>query len=143
MRRLALRTKQIEHRYRRPPASGPTGGMHEKPGAKAHDSGSTVRGNVATRPLFLPTFRGAPAARAIEPVQDVEVGSKKGVAPSKRSHGCFFGIVSPGPHGGQNNPLWLISSFQRSREARGRQSKGSVRRLTIARQIVLPAIASS
>jgi hypothetical protein len=141
MRRLALRTKQIEHRYRRPPVSEPVSGMHEKPGANGPDSGSTVGGNVATRPLFLPEFRGAPAARAIEPVQDVEVGGKKGVAPSKRSHSCFFGIVSLGPHGGQNNPLWLTSSFQRCREAGG-PKQGCACRLAIARQIVLPAIPS-
>ena len=115
--------------------------MHEKRGANDPDSGSTVGGNVATRPLFLPEFRGAPAARAIEPVQDVEVGGKKGVAPSKRSHSCFFGIVSLGPHGGQNNPLWLTSSFQRSREAGG-PKQGCACRPAIARQIVLPGIPS-
>jgi hypothetical protein len=50
---------------------------------------------------------GCPAARAIEPVQDVDVRVKKSVAPSKRSHRCFFGIVRSDPHGGQNSLLWL------------------------------------
>jgi hypothetical protein len=31
-------------------------------------------------------------------VQDADVGVKKDVAPSKRSHCCIFGMVSPGPH---------------------------------------------
>src|SRR6266478_10086655 len=61
---------------------------------------------------------GCPAARAIEPVQDVDVRVKKSVAPSKRSHRCFFGIVGSDPHGGQNSPLWLTSSCKRGREAR-------------------------
>src|SRR5882757_102027 len=55
---------------------------------------------------------GCPAARAIEPVQDVDVRVKKSVAPSKRSLRCFFGIVRSDPHGGQNSPLWLTSSFE-------------------------------
>src|SRR6266850_4869451 len=58
-----------------------------------------------------------PAARAIEPVQDVDVRVKKSVAPSKRSHRCFFGIVSSDPHGGQNSPLWLIISCERGRSS--------------------------
>jgi hypothetical protein len=61
---------------------------------------------------------GCPAARAIEPVQDVDVRVKKSVPPSKRSHHCFFGIVRSDPHGGQNSPLWLTSSCKRGREAR-------------------------
>src|SRR6266850_4371959 len=56
-----------------------------------------------------------PAARAIEPVQDVDVRVKKSVAPSKRAHRCFFGIVRSDPHGGQNSPLWLIISCERGR----------------------------
>ena len=55
---------------------------------------------------------GQPAARAIEPVQDVEPGGKKGVAASKRSHRCFLGMVRSDPHGGQNSPLWLKISCQ-------------------------------
>jgi len=61
----------------------------------------------------LAGISGKPAARAIEPVQDVDVRVKKSVAPSKRSHRCFFGIVSSDPHGGQNSPLWLIISCER------------------------------
>ena len=41
---------------------------------------------------------GALPAWAIELVQDVEPGGKKGLPPLTRSH-CFLGIVRPGPHG--------------------------------------------
>ena len=81
------------------PESGPFNGLHQKPGADGTYSVGTAGGNVSTRPLFYPEFRGARAARAIEPVQDVEVGGKKGVAPLKRSHCCFFGIAKPDLHG--------------------------------------------
>jgi hypothetical protein len=67
---------------------------------------------------------GCPATRAIEPVQDVDVRVKKRVAPSKRSHRCFFGIVRSDPHGGQNSLLWLTSSCERGREA-GISSSGT------------------
>jgi hypothetical protein len=75
------------------------------PGRKrpAHASGhpaqasDTACGNVSTRPV-LAEFAGVAAARAIEPVNDVEVGGKKSVAPLKRPHRCFFGIVKPSPH---------------------------------------------
>jgi hypothetical protein len=60
---------------------------------------------------------GQPAARAIEPVQDVDVRVKKSVAPSKRSLRYLFGIVRSDPHGGQNSPLWLTSSCEPGREA--------------------------
>jgi hypothetical protein len=50
------------------------------------------------RSLAVPELFGAPAHRVVEPVLDVEPDSKKGMAPSKRSH-CFFDIVRPAPHG--------------------------------------------
>ena len=64
------------------------------------------------RPLALPEFCGAPAHRVVETVLDVEPDSKKGMAPSKRSH-RLFEIDRPAPHGSQNNPQSLKSGSQR------------------------------
>jgi hypothetical protein len=42
----------------------------------------TARRKISTRPVFQPQFRGAAAVvRAIDPVQGVEIGAKKGAAP--------------------------------------------------------------
>jgi hypothetical protein len=48
--------------------------------------------------LFSPQFCGAPTHRIVDPVQQIEPGGKQGVAPHKRSHRCFFSMVSPSPH---------------------------------------------
>ena len=70
-------------------------------------------GKVSARPLLLQQCRGAPVAAVIEPVQDLEIGGKQGVAPSKRSDRGFLRIVRSDPHGDQNNPVWLTSRCER------------------------------
>lgn len=53
---------------------------------------------------------GAPAIGAIDLLEEVEPGNKKGVAP-KRLRCCVFGVVKP--HGRQNSPRWLTSGCER------------------------------
>src|SRR6266566_8974526 len=52
---------------------------------------------------------GAPAIGAIDLLEEVEPGNKKGVAP-KRLRCCVFGVVKP--HGRQNSPRWLTSGCE-------------------------------
>jgi len=61
--------------------------------------------------LAVPEFFGAPAHRVVEPVLDIEPRSKKGMAPSKRSH-CLFDIVTPALHGRDYKPRSLKSGCQ-------------------------------
>jgi len=80
----------------------------------------TADGAVSAELLFQAEFCSTPAAGAIQLVQGVKPCGKQGVAPLKRSR-CWFGIVRPDPHGGQNNQLWLINRCERAPRGRAFQ----------------------
>jgi len=94
------------------PESGPLGGVHQGPELRAPIRGA-ADGVVSAELPFLAELCSAPVAGAIQLVQGVKPCGKQGVAPLKRSR-CWFGIVRPDPHGGQNSQLWLINSCERA-----------------------------
>ena len=95
------------------PESGPLGGVHQGPELRAPVR-DAADGVVSAELPFLAEFCSAPVAGAIQLVQGVEPCGKQGVAPLKRSRRCWFGIVRPDPHGGQNSQLWLINRCERA-----------------------------
>jgi hypothetical protein len=100
--------------------SGPLGGVHQSPELRAPIR-DTADGTVSAELPFLAELCSAPVAGAIQLVQGVEPCGKQGVAPLKRSRRCWFGIVRPDPHGGQNSQLWLINSCERAPRGRAFQ----------------------
>ena len=95
------------------PESGPLGGVHQGPELRA-PIWDAADGVVSAELPFLAELCSAPVAGAIQLVQGVEPCGKQGVAPLKRSRRCWFGIVRPDPHGGQNSQLWLINRCERA-----------------------------
>jgi hypothetical protein len=95
------------------PESGPLGGVHQSPELRAPVR-DAADGVVSAELPFLAELCSAPVAGAIQLVQGVEPCGKQGVAPLKRSRRCWFGIVRPDPHGGQNSQLWLINRCERA-----------------------------
>ena len=67
------------------PEPGPLRGA-AKPGAEVPYPRTPDDGDVATGALLPPESCGPPAHRVVELVQQVEPGSKQGVAPLMRSH---------------------------------------------------------
>ena len=98
------------------PESGPHVGVHQGPELRAPVR-DAADGVVSAELPFLAELCRAPVAGAIQLVQGVEPCGKQGVAPLKRSRRCWFGIVRPDPHGGQNSQLWLINRCERARGA--------------------------
>jgi hypothetical protein len=86
--------------------------MHQGPELRAPIR-DAADGTVLAELLFLAEFCGAPMAGAIQLVQGVKPSGHKRVTPLRRSRRCFFGIVRSDPHGGQNDPLWLIKGCER------------------------------
>lgn len=94
------------------PESGPPGGVHQSPELRALIR-NTADGAVLAELLFPAEFCNTPMAGAVQQVQGIEPCGKKGVAPLKRSHRCWFGVVRPDPHGSQNSQTWLRNSCDR------------------------------
>jgi hypothetical protein len=104
------------------PESGPHVGVHQGPELRAPVR-DAADGVVSAELPFLAELCRAPVAGAIQLVQGVEPCGKQGVAPLKRSRRCWFGIVRPDPHGGQNSQLWLINRCERAPRGRAHATR--------------------